>query len=315
MYDIITHDSVVSYALPTYSESGFLFNEEVQLRQQDDGDFRLLTARHSLTRQTDARCAVFVDSQLAISPKAAPFGSIEFTETLPDSALLAMVDSLEAEVLALGLPAVRITNYPHAYAPQQAMRLVSLLQERQYYVVDELLNFHLVVSEEILAGRYHPSERRRLAKCYRSGFRVQQWVRPDIDTVLTFLQNSRQQQGYPLTIAPDQLAHLLGTFPEQYPVFVVWDGPTIASLTVAVRVRHDILYNFLPADNLDYRAYSPAVLLTQGLYSYCQQEGITLLDLGVSVDDQRRPKPDLMRFKRNLGAVTSPKLVLGKQLI
>jgi hypothetical protein len=314
MYDILTHDSALRSTLPTYSEAGFFFNEEAQLRQQDDGDFRLLTARHTLTQKTDARCAVFVDKLLAISPKAAPFGSIEFTENLPDSALLALTDSLEAQVRMLGLPAVRITNYPHAYAPRQSGRLISLLMARQYRIVDQLLNFHIDVTGEILSDRFHYSERRRLAKCLCNGFRVEHWVRPAIPTVLDFIQQSRRQQGYPLTIAPDRLAHLLRTFPDQYPVFAVWDGSTLASLTVAVRVRHDILYNFLPADNLDYRHYSPSVLLTQGLYTYCQQERVRLLDLGVAVDDHRRPKPDLMRFKRNLGATTSLKVVLEKQL-
>jgi hypothetical protein len=315
MYEIITHDSALVGALPPYSESGFFFNDEAQLRQQDEGDFRFLTAQHSLTHQTDARFAFFVDNQLAISPKAAPFGSIEFTNTLPDSALLALVDSLEAQVRILGLPTVRITNYPHAYAPQQAARLVSLLLERQYRLADQLTNFHIDVSAEVLTERFHPSERRRQAKCLQNGLLVRQWVRPDIDAVLTFIQQSRRRQGYPLTISPNRLTYLLATYPEQYPVFAVWDGSILASLTIAVRVRHDILYNFLPADNLDYRAYSPAVLLTQGLYTYCQQQGITLLDLGVSVDDQRRPKPDLMRFKRNLGAVTSLKVVLEKHFV
>ena len=312
MYHIVTHDPSLPGTIPVYSDSGFFFNEAAQLRQQDNGDFRLLTANNTATRLADARCAVFVDKHLAISPKAAPFGSVEFVESLPDSALLALIDSLETEVGQLGLPTLRITNYPHAYAPQQAERLVALLQQRHYRVVDQMLNFHLAVTERPFSNRLHESERRRLAKCERSAFQAGQWVRPPVDQVVRFIQHSRQQQGYPLTIAPDHLAHLLGTFPAQYPVFAVWDGDTLASLTVTVRVRHDILYNFLPADNLAYRSYSPAVLLTQSLYTYCQQEGITLLDLGVSVDDQRRPKPDLMRFKRNLGALESWKVVLEK---
>ena len=94
----------------------------------------------------------------------------------------------------------------------------------------------------------------------------------------------------------------------------VFDGPTLAALTVAVRVRPDILYNFLPADNPIYRPFSPAVLLTHGLYAHCQQAGIALLDLGVSVDDHRQPKPGLLRFKRNLGAEESVKTVWEKQV-
>jgi CelD/BcsL family acetyltransferase involved in cellulose biosynthesis len=208
---------------------------------------------------------------------------------------------------------LRLTNYPHCYARPQANRLVRELQRRQYRMVDLLVNFHIDVTSGPLTDRMHRSERRRLAKCKRANFEVTHWVNPPVEAVVHFVQRSRKQQGYPLTIAPERLAHLLRTFPDQYPVFAVRDGATIAALTVAVRVRHDILYNFLPADDLTYRAYSPAVMLTHGLYAYCQQEGITLLDLGVSVDEHRCPKPSLMQFKRNLGAVESPKMVWEKR--
>ncbi|CCG98235.1 hypothetical protein FAES_0221 [Fibrella aestuarina BUZ 2] len=314
MYHIVTHNSASTPALPAYSEAGFWFNEEAQLRQQDGGNFRLLTVHNPLTRLADARCALFIDDQLATSPKAAPFGSIEFVEALPDSALHALIDSLEAEVQHLNVPTLRLTNYPHAYAARQAERLVGLLRRRGYRVADQFLNFHIDVSAQPLAGKLHRSERRRLAKCLRSGFTVAHWAQPPVAEVVRFIERSRQQQGYPLTILPDRLAQLLKRFPEQYPVFAVWDGSTLASLTVAVRVRHDILYNFLPADNQHYRTFSPAVLLTQGLYTFCQQHAITLLDLGVCLDAQRAPKPSLMRFKRNLGATASWKVVLEKQL-
>jgi hypothetical protein len=44
------------------------------------------------------------------------------------------------------------------------------------------------------------------------------------------------------------------------------------------------------------------VLLTKGLYEFSQKEGITILDLGISVDATGLSKNSLARFKRNLGA-------------
>ena len=313
MYRIQTHYPTVTDPIPVFSEPGFFFNEEAQLRLQDSGSFHLLTALNTRTQQADARCAVFVDNQLAISPKLAPFGSIEFIFTLPDVALSNLIDTLEQEVVRLSLPALRITNYPHCYAPHQAERLVRELKQRHYHLADRLLNYHIDVTPNPLPARMHHSEQRRLAKCHKAQFTAAVWSNPDVSEVIDFVVRSRRQQGYQLTIAPDRLAHLLETNPDNYPVLIVRDGPTIAALTVAVRVRHDILYNFLPASNQAYHAYSPAVLLTEGLYTYCQQQGITLLDLGVSVDEHRKPKPSLMQFKRNLGAVESPKMVWEKR--
>ena len=312
MYHIQTHNP--NAPIPIYSEPGFFFNEEAQLRQQDSNSFSLLMALNTATHQADARCAIFIGNKLAISPKLAPFGSIEFINTLPERTLIDLIDSLEEQVDKLGLPALRLVNYPDCYAPQQAKRLGHELRRRNYQLVNQLVNYHINVNTNPLTQLLHLSERRRLAKCRRANFAVTTWVDPPVDRVVEFIQQNRQQQGYPLTIDPDRLTYLLQQYPDQYPVVVVRDGPTIIALTVAVRVRHDILYNFLPADNLAYRTYSPTVLLTDGLYTYCQQEGIALLDLGVSVDEHQQPKPSLMRFKRNMGAQESPKMVWEKRL-
>ena len=313
MYQIQQYQSGLPGAWPDFSEPGFFFNEEKQLKQQDSGGFQLLTALNQGTNQADARCALFIDNQLAISPKMAPFGSVEFVESLPELTLMALLDALEQAVIRLGLPALRLTNYPRCYAPRQADRLARHLRRRGYEVTNHLINFHLAVTPDPLLPRLHPSERRRLAMCRRAGFRVMHWADAPPDVVVEFIRQSREAQHYPLSMAPHRLADRLRTCPDQYPVFAVFDGPILAALTVAVRVRADILYNFLPADNLAYRRFSPAVLLTQGLYAYCQQAGITLLDLGVSVDEHQQPKPGLMRFKRHLGASESSKLVWEKR--
>jgi len=314
MYQIHTYHPDPSTPVPIFSEPGFFFNEEAQLRQQDSGAYQLLTALNTQTRQVDARCALFFDKQLAISPKLAPFGSIEFISSLPSHALADLLDALEEGVRRMGLPSIRLINYPGCYAPQQARRLASELHRRGYRLVNQFVNHHLTISPTPFIEQLHASERRRLLKCRRANFDVTTWINPPIDSVVRFIRHSRQQQGYPLSIDPARLAHLMRHFPDQYPVLVVRDKTTVVALTVVVRVRQDILYNFLPADDLAYRTYSPTVMLTDGLYAYCQQEGITLLDLGISVDEHQQPKPGLMRFKRNLGAQESVKSVWEKQV-
>jgi lipid II:glycine glycyltransferase (peptidoglycan interpeptide bridge formation enzyme) len=106
----------------------------------------------------------------------------------------------------------------------------------------------------------------------------------------------------------------LHTFPDEFRVFVVNDQSRITALSVVVRVRDDILYNFLPASHPDYSTFSPMVMLIGGLFTYCQHQGIPLLDLGVSLDGTGQPKPSLIHFKRNLGAQVSPKLTFEKSL-
>lgn len=300
--------------IPRFSQEGFFFNEWPHLQMQRPGPLHLITALNQQSRQADARCAFFVGNKQSVSPQAAPFGSVEFTESLPESVLDELLDNVEDEVKLLGSNALRLTNYPDCYAPEQARRLTQKLLARGFKLISNELNFYLPVDNNAFERKLHTSERRRLNKCRRAGFHFEHWTEPLITQVIAFLLESRRRQGYPLTIPTERLQNLMLQFPEYFPVFVIKDGTTIASMVVAIRVRHDILYSFLPADNQNYRTFSPMVMLTEGLYQYSQSEGITLLDLGVSLDHNRRPKNSLMRFKYNLGAQASPKLVFEKKL-
>ena len=311
-YTILRQRSPLPAAIPHFSQPGFFFNNAEHLCQQSTQPFRVITALNQATGQADARCAFFIEPSRAVSPVAAPFGSVEFVPTLPDAVLNRLIDALVDEARATGAPLLRLVNYPHCYAPEQALRLTNQLLQRRFRVVAVHQNFFLPVTHEAFENTIDASERRRLQKCRRAGFQFAHWDSPDLDAVTSFLVRTRRQQGYGLTLPTERLRRLIQTFPNQFLIFGVWDGPVIASLTVAVRVRDDILYNFLPASDSAYHAHSPIVLLTDGLFGYCQQRQIRLLDLGVSLDGNHQPKPSLMRFKRNLGALESPKLIFEK---
>lgn len=313
-YLILRQEKPKPVEIPDFYEPGFFFNQTAHLCQQQNGDYHFLAALNRHTKQTEARCAVFIASEGAVSPGAAPFGSVEFAESLPDTVLDEFLQTLQDTVRAIAAPSLRLVNYPHCYAPKQAGRLADKLVEHGFRVLTTEQNFFLPVTDTAFVTNITPSEQRRLRKCRKAGFSFAHWQTPDLDKVINFLQETRYLKGYPLTINPDRLRALLTRFPNQFSVFVVRDGSKLAALTVTVRVRHDILYNFLPAHHPDYQTYSPIVMLTDGLFSYCQHQAIRLLDLGVSLDANRQPKPGLIRFKRNLGALESPRMVFEKAL-
>lgn len=310
-YKIRCRQNPTPAEVPGFHAPGFFVNEVEHLRRQS-GTFHLLTAVNQRTGRTDARCAFFVQNTVAVSPAAAPFGSVEFAEALPDWVLNELLQTLIRAVRQTGVSTLRLVHYPRCYAPEQTDRLSRKLLELGFEIVRDDATYFRPVTGESFDQNLHPSERRRLRKCRDAGITFAHWPTPDADKVVQFLTETRRRQGYRLTIEPDRLTALLGQFPDQFPVFVVRDGDAIAALTVAVRVRADILYAFQPASNPDYRAFSPMVLLTDGLYTYCRQQRIRLLDLGVSLDADGQPKPGLIRFKRNLGALTSPKWVFEK---
>lgn len=310
---ILRHTDLQTVAEQPFFEDGFFFNSPDHLRQQSQDDAHTVTALNRITGRTEARCTFFVEPNGAVSPAAAPFGSVEFIHTLPDAVLSDMLDAIIREAQTTGAPRLRLVNYPDCYAPEQARRLSEHLIGRGFRVTAADPSFFLPVTNNPFENTIDASERRRLRKCRQAGFQFLHECCPNVDEVLSFLLKTRRQQSYTLTLPIERLKHLLGSFPEQFSVFVVKDGPVIAALTVTVRVREDILYNFLPASNPDYHTYSPMVLLTDGLFSYCQRQQIRLLDLGVSLDGNQQPKPSLIRFKRNLGAQESPKLTFEKR--
>ncbi len=296
-----------------FSQAGFFFNEPIHLRQQGEKAFTLL-AVNQLTGRTDGRCTFFLRGQQAVSPLAAPFGSIEFSPSLPDDVLNELIRQLIESARTAGATSVRLVNYPGCYAPEQTARLLRQLTRHGFQTTATHENFHLSITPQAFEHYIAPAEQRRLRKCQTAGFRFAQWFSPDLCTVTRFIGQVHQQRNHAETIAPAQLTKLIQTFPDRFPVFGAWDVDRLIALAIAVRVSPTMLYYFLPVSDPAYDAYSPMVLLIDGLWTYCQQQSIALLDLGVSLNSDRTPKPSLMQFKRHLGAQLSLKTTVERLL-
>lgn len=314
MHEMLLQREPSSTLVPPFGEAGFLFNTYDHLQHQQKDGIYILSAVNAITRLADARCAFFVQSGKAFSPVAAPFGSVECSTGFPDEALDLFIRTLIQAGRSAGAMTLQLVNYPLCYAPEFVGCLVQKLLRHGFVGLETHQTFYLPVSTTPFDVNLVPAERRRIARCLQAGFQLKHWHWSDKTRVINFLVKTRHQKGYTLTISPERLTDLLRTFPNECAVFAVMDGDTIAALTITVRVRHDILYNFQPASNPDYAAFSPMVLLIKGIYTYCQQHQIGLLDLGLSLDENRQAKPGLARFKRNLGAQESPRMVFERDL-
>jgi hypothetical protein len=297
-----------------FSQPGFFFNEGIHLIQQRNEPFQLLTVRQSHTQRVVARCAFFIENEKGVSPGAAPFGSIEFDETLPDDVLKDFINRLLGDVKSSGCQTLDLIHYPHCYAPAQTERLLTVLQLSGCSITKSHPTFYLPVTSQPFINGITSSERRRIRKCQRAGFQFTQEHQPDPAVIISFLLGTYAQLGYRLSLPSERLIHLLTVFSDQFAVFTLHDNQRLIALTITVRVRHDILYNFLPTSLPAYHTFSPMVMLLDGVYAYCQRKNIQLLDLGVALDNDCQPKASLARFKRNLGAQESPKYVFSKAL-
>lgn len=298
-----------------YQFEPYLYNRPEHLHTQTTGPVYTFYLLDHLSGEALAQLHVAPGKNAELwSPPMAPFGGIQCIEHTPAQALTYLLECVDAWAQAQQLKRITIKTPPAAYQPVQYEVLHQRYLAAGYRPRHEHDNHHITVSERPFVELLAAAERRRLRKCQRAGLIARPWHHPEPELVYHFLEKSRQQRGYPLTLSYEKLRDLLQTFPSKVLVFGVYDGETVAALTVAIRVSRSVLYNFLPADNLLYRTYSPTVLLNEGLYRYCQSEGIPVLDLGLSLDHHGQPKPSLVRFKERLGGTSTPKITYYKEL-
>lgn len=308
MYEILHLENPLPEQFPPFCRDGFLFLQTRHLLNQPGRPLHYFALIHTETGRADARCAVFIRDNWAVSPGAASFGSIEFSEDLPNSELRRLIDVIVTYGKQLPVQGLRIVNYPDCYLPTDAERLRHVLLDTGFSVKYEELNQHLPVSNRPFVELIHSAERRRLRKCQQAGFTTQIWNEPDADALFAFIQKARLRKNLPLSMNSKELANLLGNFGNVCPVFTVLDGDRLIAVCLGIRVTDDILYYFLPADHEDYQQFSPSVMLVESLYSYCQQQQISLLDLGISTSRSVRNE-GLIQFKKRLGTVESAKFV------
>jgi len=312
-YEIRLGKLLVERPLPNFDL--YLYNTDRHLVTQRASQPFSIRLWDTATQRTVALFHADHDDAAAVSLPNAPFGGLEFAEGVPGEWLGQLLAAAGEFCQDSGLIQLIIKLPPDCYDEKKSVFLKKVYENQGFTVVSSFLNHHIPVDKTSFLQKIHPSERKRLRKCQRAGFVAEIWESPDPERVFCFLAESRKRQGYALSLDRAQLQKLLTELPDEVKVFVVKYGPKIVSMTVAVQVSQRILYNFCPADNLDYRAFSPTVLLNCALYQYAQSAGVDLIDLGVSLDHRGNEKASLIRFKENLGGKPSVKVTYQKLLV
>ncbi len=292
---------------PVCTFPAYLFNEKRHLIQQPCEKLFTLYWYHHKKAKADARFSFFVKDGIAISPCRATFGSIELSSSLPVQHLHAFIEAIDDFAVYHKIKQMYITHYPTCYAPATSALLTASLLHKGYQIKLAELNYHITVQNSIsFEESLHLSEKRKLKKCLEKGFTFGEELQPDLISVYEFIKASRVRQGFPVSLDVGSFQQMFTHFPGVYQIFTVKDRGTIIALTVTVRINGNILYNFYPSDAPAYRSFSPAVLLTKGIYKYCQQNGFSIFDLGIATD-KGKPNYGLIRFKQFLGGEPSVK--------
>ena len=111
----------------------------------------------------------------------------------------------------------------------------------------------------------------------------------------------------------DHLERSMVAFADRYLFFGLFLGQDLAAAAITVRVNQRILYDYAHSHDREFDNLSPVISLIDGIYGYCHDNEIGILDLGTSALEGQ-PDFDLLYFKRSLGARTTLKLTFEKSL-
>lgn len=251
------------------------------------------------------RICLAVQKSECLSPLRAPFGSVEVQGPYSATVVHQLLDEVDHFAKAHKLHTIRVVHPPDGYDPDTSYLIAKALQARGFHLLHQDLNFHLEVGLEFKT-HLHRSERWKLNKSKRCGYSFHPISQPDWDVVFPFLLQSRERKGFALSMNREELQKAFQLFPNQYKMFCVRIDNHMVALAITVWVNSDILYVFYTADHLGHRKLSPVVLIHEGLYNYCLQHKIKLLDLGTA-SLKGIVNSGVATFKRNLGGVASLK--------
>ena len=241
-----------------------------------------------------------------ISPFRAPFGGLEFSPQTDRKTLFDFIKEIIEDAKMDGITKIKISSYPECYDIAKIDLIDEALLHAGFNVKLTELNYHLPISKGDFENFIHDSEKRRLNKSIQAGFVCAIEANPDYDEIHHLISKCRNRKGYPLSMKVEEFRKMFLDFPERYLIFVVKDKNKTIAAAIGVKVRADILYNFLPADHEDYLSYSPMVLLNKGMYDYCRASGHAIYDLGIATAAGVRNE-GLIKFKEHIGGELSHK--------
>ena len=197
---------------------------------------------------------------------------------------------------------------PSCYDPKEHMQLDHVYSLSGFYTSNRIQNQHIHVSTERFDNLITKAEKRRLKKSISGGISAGVQCAAAGKYVYEFLRSHYVARGYQIPVSWCEFEVLIQKFPFDFVLFTASLADETVAAVVMVHVNPSVLYLFLSAYSPEFQSHSPVVLLMKKVYEYCQDQQISILDLGTSLDSKGNIKPSLSRFKKNIGALDSQKL-------
>lgn len=292
----------------SFEESLYLQHAHRQLQSRgmwlsyyiaDDKKKKVIGAIHFCMQQRQAQ-----------SPYRAPHGGLELVKPVSKKNLAAFWAFVSADLASRKCLRVAV-KCASRLADEDNLIEASMMQSGFQCVMTEAAAIIPVTNE--YRKRLHESERKRLNKCLRAGMEVQPLPANQIKPVYEFIKACRQAKNYVLSLSWAAMQKLVKAFPQRVVPFVVMKDDHWVAASLIIVVNDQLVYDFYHDHDAAYDAYSPVVLLVEGIHEWCRQHGYSQIDLGTSMRGDQ-VNTGLYRFKLRLGAQPAIKNTFVKVL-
>jgi Acetyltransferase (GNAT) domain len=284
---------------PPEFEGGYLFNTPgFQATKKGESKYFVLQKNSRYI----ARLCFRLVADRAFSGYQATFGSVDFDDNVDTDAAKYLIEQAVLILQRDGFKEIVIKHWPEAYGSGFHDIFLGL----GFSLANREINQHLAVGNEEFAEIIKRNERKKLNQALSRGFTFRNLTVDDLPLIYQHVVETRKRKNYPVSMSYENLYQTILQLPDRYFLYGLYDREKLIAASVSVQVATDIIYNFYHADDFNYRSLSPLVLLIQHIYQYCQQQGVRILDLGISSADGVLNQ-GLYIFKENLGCEISDK--------
>lgn len=296
----------------SYGFERYLYNETafLQLHPNVPISFYIF---HTKKKEVLGRCHFFLTNAIATSPYRSPFGGIELDPSLSLDLIEAFIAYVEHALQQKGAQAIKITQVPFVYDPTSASKLTNCYLRAGFQITHPDPNHHITIGSARFEQKIHAMEGRKLKKAITQGLVFKEEPMDSLEEIYAFIQARRKEKRQNLNISLQNLHKAVHNLPHHYKIFTVKAEQELIATSIIIVVNDKIAYNFLPASTSAYNKWSPMVFLLKGLYEWCQERGIRILDLGISSVDNT-PQYSLIAFKERIGGELGLKCTFFKTL-
>ena len=291
----------------------YLFNHPTNLKLQSKTGCNSFYALRKEKKQVLAHIHFFIENKSASSPYRNPFGSLEFSTSITPKEVFDFIGWIEKKLIDKGVKEIIIKSFPVGYNPHNSSMLNTFLINHGFQIQNAELSSLIDVADKALLERMTSWEKRKLRQSDGAQLRFMPLTTDKAFDVYSFIRSCREERKQSISMTWDQVDMVVRTFSKKMFFFGVFDDQHMTAASLSFQINTKILYNFYSAHAKKYDSLSPAVMLVNGIYRFCQKEKFSFLDLGTSAL-KGKPNFTLLDFKMHLGAQPTSKLTFYKKI-